>query len=536
MKLAVIDFETDPFKYGEPVAPFAAGYYDGDSYEQFWGNDCVEQLIDHLREEEPSVIYAHNGGKFDFFFMLDYFDESLKLINGRIASAKILGGQHELRDSYLILPMPLKTHGKKVISYRKMHKQFREKYKQEILSYLRFDCVSLYDWVKSFRDLYGNGLTLAGSAFKQLKKTGYTVQNTYENYDAFFRQFYFGGRVQCFEVGAFYGEHLYVDINSAYPFAMLSKHWHGAKYIECFKLPDGNGSYFARIKAVSRGALPLKAKDGSLFFPSDNIVREYYVSGWEIQAGLDTGTLDIKEIIRVYKPVGTESFSEYVNHFFKIKHDAEIVGDNTMRTFAKLMLNSCYGKFGQDGRNFEDYAITPLGYRPEKESELHPWRPYAITDTQHCIFNRPAPVDNFYNVCTAASITGFVRAYLWRAICSSEGVLYCDTDAIICKKFSGEIGDKIGQWDIEFKPTEIYIAQKKMYALRNNEGDRKIACKGVRLKFDQIKDGVINHKNIVFKKASPAFSLKYGVRFFTREVDFKNYKEKAKKTIDEINV
>ena len=58
------------------------------------------------------------------------------------------------------------------------------------------------------------------------------------------------------------------------------------------------------------------------------------------------------------------------------------------------------------------------------------------------------------------------------------------------------------------------------------DGSVKKACKGVRLKFNDIKNGVLNKQNHVFKKPSPAFSLKYGTRFFTREIDFENIGKK----------
>jgi hypothetical protein len=524
LKISVIDFETDPFQYGLDVKPFAAGHWDGETYSHFWGDDCVQQLIDYLKDEPEQIIYAHNGGKFDFFFMLEHLDEKMQIINGRIAQATLFDGKHELRDSYLILPMPLKTHGKKIISYRKMRRQFREKYKQQILDYLRFDCTSLFEWVSAFRREYGGGLTLAGAAFRQLKMTGYPIVNTFENFDDTFRPFYFGGRVECFKVGAFFGEHIYVDINSAYPFAMKSKHFQGSQFSRTKKLPKNGGSYFAIIIAISRGALPLKTDKGRLIFPNDGVVREYRVTGWEIQAGLDTGTIDIVEIIAVFTPLFSCDFSAYVDKFFALKREAEDRGDSTARTFAKLMLNSAYGKFGQDGRQFEEYAITPFGGYPEGES----WNVYSHTETGHTIHNKPAPIDRFFNVATAASITGFVRAYLWRAVCASEAPLYCDTDAIMCNSFDGGVGVELGQWDIEARPVEIYIAQKKMYAIKMEDGSVKKACKGVRLTFNQIKDGVLNKQNFVFKKPSPAFSLKYGTRFFTREINFKD----IGKTID----
>jgi hypothetical protein len=548
-RIAVIDSETDPFLYGRTPKPFVWGFYDGETYIHFWGDDCTEQLIDYLKDEEDLIIYAHNGGKFDFFYMLNYLDADISLINGRIAKATLFNKKIELRDSYLILPLPLSAHGKDDIDYNKMEAAIRETHKAEILRYLQTDCTSLFDWVKNFRDQFGGGLTLAGSAFKQLKKTEYPYQPTGLSFDETFRPYYSGGRVQCFEVGAFVDDLIYVDIHSAYPYAMTFNHWTGSQYRETLRIPDReNGSYYCKIDAVSKGALPFKV-DNDTYYPSDDIVRTYYCSGWEVLSGLKTNTLFIKKVHRVYLPTFTADFCAYVDKFFAMKANADIERAkhsegsagyrhwDAIRTFAKLMLNSCYGKFGQDGRKFEAFILCEYGDVPDPyldRGELKRWKSYAEAEGFISIFNRPDPVESFYNVATAASITGFVRAYLWENICKSDGVLYCDTDSIICRKFGGVISPALGDWGVEARLSEAYIAQKKMYALRVNPvtpigaiDKTKTASKGVRLTFDQIKNGVLSRENIHHTKDAPAFSLKFGARFTQREINFKNLQENA---------
>src|SRR6516225_5266481 len=99
MRIATSDFETDPFEHGVVPKPFCAGYYDGENYWDFWGDDCAARLVDHFRSiEEPTVVYFHNGGKFDFFFFIEDLEQDVKIINGRIVKAQI--GKVELRDSY----------------------------------------------------------------------------------------------------------------------------------------------------------------------------------------------------------------------------------------------------------------------------------------------------------------------------------------------------------------------------------------------------------------------------------------------------
>lgn len=521
--IATIDAETDPFKFGRVPAPFCWGFYSGDTYQSFWGDNCTEQLIEFLQDESDLIIYAHNGGKFDFFYMIEYLDEELFLIDGRIAKATLFGGRIEIRDSWLILPLPLSAMEKDETDYSTFERHCREKHRKDILNYLYGDCRYLWEWVTRFIDEYGNGLTLAGTAFKQLKKTGYVVGKTFDQYDSLFRQFYYGGRVQCFEVGAFKGDFQYVDINSAYPWAMKMPHWHGGGYRETFRFPEGdNGSWFAKIRAKSYGALPLR-ENNKLYFPDDGIEREYFVTGWEILAGLKTKTLEIVKINRVYVPNAKQCFTEYVDKFFAIKKHAEEIGDKALRQFAKLFLNACYGKFGQDGRKFKKNSLQEVGDWPEGDG----WEPDECFMDGYMMFSKPDPVDSFYNVSTAASVTGCVRAYLWESICSTDRPMYCDTDSIICENFGGDMGKELGQWDLEAEASEAYIAQRKMYALKTKSGPNKKACKGVNLSYDEIKDGIVNKKILLNEKIAPSFNLKYGARFQARTVDLKNIEKNA---------
>jgi hypothetical protein len=528
--IATIDSETDPFLFGREPRPFCWGFYTDGDYQKFWGDDCTEQLIEYLTEydDEELVIYAHNGGKFDFFFLLEYLAPNLKIINGRIAQANI--GKHIITDSILILPIAMKQMDKVDIEYWKMEREHRETYKDEILDYLYYDCKFLHKWVMGFIDRFGRRLTLAGTAFNELKKTNYPITYTNETYDNKLRPFYYGGRVQCFETGEFDfdGEGDYVDINSAYPYAMLDKHWCGREFVEHFRLPE-YGSYFAEIKAKSKGALPFRSEDGKLYFPDDFKERTFKVTGWEIQAGLETNTLEIVEIIRVYRPMEQHDFGEYVNRFYADKLKAEKDGDAEARLFAKLMLNSCYGKFGQDGRDFKDFQIVDFGDVPDGDE----WNWHGDTETNHSIYEKPAPSDRFFNVATAASITGHVRAYLWKAICASETPLYCDTDSIICKKFHGKQGDQLGDWAMEANFKKAYIAQRKMYAMELTDGTFKSASKGVRLDPSAIIEGVRNGGVKETKRDAPAFNLKYGARFFTRNVNFENLEKNMIKNVDE---
>lgn len=544
--ILALDAETDPFEYGEVPEPFVWGLHDGENCAVFWGDKEIikKRLIDELSEyPKGTIVYAHNGGKFDFHFLLDHLDADLMIVNGRIAKATILDGQIEFRDSYMLVPLPLATFGKIEIDYDKMRKENREKHKPEITRYLIRDCKVLWDVVTRFIERFGLNMSLAGTAIKELKKTGYDIPKTSQRYDDKFRVFYYGGRVQTFKTGSFKATDkpfVYADINSAYPKAMTENHWCGDQYFSTKELPDFNklGPCLVTLEAITKGCLPYRGDDNKLYFPDDNETRVYNVTGWEILAGLKTDSLYIKKIIVCYRPLLTENFSTYINKWFAEKAAAKGVNFLDYQ-FAKLMQNSAYGKFGQDGRKFSKFCILPLGEWPEPVldrngdeipmNDPEQWQFHSDTETGYTFFKRADPSDRFFNVSVAASITGWVRAYLWEHIHASKGVMYCDTDSIICEEFVGKISAELGDWEIEAELSEAHIAQRKMYACRVTPvtdigpvNKTKIASKGVRLTYDEMKEGIETESIIEYERDEPSFSIRFGPRFVSRKIDLKN--------------
>lgn len=173
-RFAVIDCETNPFSYNAEIEPFLWGFYDGETYKEFRdsdlsipSSDCSSKLIDYLKDESLTI-YAHNGGKFDYFFLLEWVSPDVTLINGRIAVARI--GENTLHDSYLILPSPLSSYKKDEIDYSLFTPEKREKHIEKISHYCKMDCIYLYEWLTKFKNLWGDYLTIASAGFAQIKK------------------------------------------------------------------------------------------------------------------------------------------------------------------------------------------------------------------------------------------------------------------------------------------------------------------------------------------------------------------------------
>ena len=550
--IAVIDCETDPFKRGRIPAPFIWGFYNGETYEEFTNFNEVpstkllkdmrdtSELIPYLQSQDI-IVYAHNGGKFDYHFLLPHLEpfSEITIIAGRLAKFKI--GQCEFRDSYNLFPVPMSAWQKQPFDYDLMERA--ERYKPDnwykIRDYLYSDCVSLYDMTMKFIERSGIVITQASASMKEWQamtqeKAPKSDQYFYEK----FHNFYYGGRTECFGSGLIDYQFYVVDINSAYPFAMLHSHPFSLEYVET----DGNiglsredwGPCFFHVRARSRGAFPLRDKDKSLYFPVTDIIQDYFITGWELLAALETNTVSDVRIIKSYRFLELRDFKDFIHGLYDQRRIAKAAGDKATDLLAKLAMNSLYGKFAADPSRYKEYMIVP----PELVSSIpldgddEGFKPGGFFGSWGLGY-RDLPEDRqrYYNVATAASITGFVRAYLWRNICKCSGVLYCDTDSIVAREVDEiELGPELGKWELEGTFDKGGIGGKKLYAfhykrgtgpkVKNKEGKRqrktwKIASKGARLTPQEIMK-VAAGGTVEYEPEVPTFSVHSSEPVFTK--------------------
>lgn len=519
--IGVVDSETDPFEHGLVVKPFSIGVALPDRYVDFWGDDCVIQFFQWLAlEEDEYILYAHNGGKFDFHFFLQFLDsDQTPLIMGSRLVKIYFQGQ-EFRDSFAIIPQALSTYKKDDIDYAKFTRERREKYKAEILAYQKTDCIYTLELIMGFHELFGDKLTVASAALPMLHSF-HGFDRMKPQQDERFRPYYYGGRVQCFEKGVLL-PHLgkqwkMVDRNSMYPSEMKdSKHPISANAE--LQTTITKATDFACIEAYSEGALPMRAEDGSLSFPTGMGI--FHATIHEINAGLETGTLRINRVKHAWAFARKASFEEFVLKFYGLRLDAKEIGDKIRDILYKLILNSAYGKFALNPAKFKQFMMT-LGEIPEPlASRDNPkgWSLEAQTGDVF-IWSRPNPRrGGHYNVATAASITGAARANLWRNIQLATRPVYCDTDSIICEDFRGYLNKtELGAWDLEKTGDMVAIAGKKLYALYNENEVVKKAAKGVGISAQDIVD-ICRGQEVLFENPAPTFKLSGAVEFVSRRV------------------
>lgn len=524
-RIAVLDAETDPFKAGRHPKPFKWGFYDGSSYRSF---TVTAAVIDFLRGED-CICYAHNGGRFDFHFLLDGLDEysELMIINGRLAQLRM--GVCELRDSYSILPVRLAAYAKDKIDYAIFEASERDKpaNARKIDAYLKSDCVYLWELVTQFIERYGLHLTQAGAAMKVWQKIAdIKAPRTDEDFYDALAPYYYGGRVECFESGIIETDFSVLDINSAYPRAMLEKHPISVNYEQSARYLKN--ADFVRVRARSIGAWPYRGEgnpnhDAGLHFPRDGELREFTITGWEYRAAVDSGALGPHRVHESFRFCNHIDFAEFINRFYALRLEAKRIGDKAGDLFAKLLMNGLYGKFAANPANYRNYMIVPAQYAGSLPGigwnfagELGPW---ALAEAELS----PEQM-RYYNVATGASITGYVRAMLWQAIHESEGVLYCDTDSIAVRRpgDSIKLGAALGEWKHEGDFDRAGIGGKKLYIFRgvpgpDGEREYKQASKGTRLTKAQLWR-VAAGGEVVHTKDVPTFGPGRKPTFITRRV------------------
>jgi len=521
------DCETDPFDGVTIVQPFIWGALNVETreYQTF---HTTSDFVDFFRDR-VCVVYAHNGGKFDWHFLLPYFEpeQRLMVIAGRIAKFKI--GECEFRDSFNIMPMPLSAVAKDEFDYEILKKGERDKPHNRVAieNYLRSDCVHLADMLVSFIAEFGFHLTQAGASVKAWEKI--SKEKAPETDSEFFNTiapYYFGGRVEVFEQGEINDEFTIIDLNSAYPDAMMRLHPWGNTITVGDELPNSRGAIersFITLKGPSLGALPWREKRGaSLSFPADGESREFMCTGWEFFSAKETGCLPYFDILEVVTLANCMHFREYLNYFYQMKTDAKKAGDKARYEFSKRFLNSLYGKMGANPEEYEEYKTIEPCYIEAAEMDGYEFRAEV---GKLAMVGRPLSEERrrYYNVATAASITGYVRAAWWRAARQCSGVIYGDTDCIFARKIGQEIElhpEKLGAWDIEAVCKYGAIAGKKLYAVETKEGKWKKASKGVKLTEKEI-IAVARGATITHNPIAPTFSISRGIKFNPRKIQMR---------------
>lgn len=576
LKFAVFDIET--YKW---INPYAVGFYDGETYTEFKGKKCIIDFLKNVirKKYRAYTIFAHNGGRFDFNFLMEVlkhwgYDINMVFQGSRCILLKVYHQKEgktsdrqarnatRFCDSYALLLSSLDNLTKHFnVKHKKLNfmdkptdkKDFEYLYKlykkgdSKFYNYLKNDVLGLYEVIKKFNDIIieQNGImsiTIASTALKTFQsgflKNPIKMTNIDTNLEM--KKAYYGGRVEIFNMYLPEYEYYNVyDINSLYPFEMFNNLFpitkpksikNVTKNIICENL----GITKAVIKTPKNLYLPVLPyrhelnKTKKLVFPlgkftgywDNSFLKKAYELGYKITP------------IKTYTFEGDMIFKDYIKTFYKLKNTSK--KDTSSYILAKYMLNSLYGKFGQ---NQESEILMKIN-NPKDLLK------YDVTDVVDNNFNlfkiKTESKGNFFIPQISIHIITLAQLHLYeimlKLIEKGFTVGYCDTDSIFTNA-KLNTSDKLGDLKLEDKFYKGYFLLPKTYCIVLKDGKTKIRAKGYINDF-QKQLSINTFKNALFKNDYSGFKLESeGLKFNSMKASHVRHKtfvstDKLKKSIN----
>ena len=474
-------------------------------------HEFIELLDSYNRKKNTLHIFAHNIGfdvrvlnLFHEFNALGYKSEP-PIINERafIWRVRTDNGNYLLLDTSNLGVHSVSGLGKDM-GFSKLDINLEEASEEETFIYCQRDVEILERFILEYirfigaNDLGTFKVTLASqslTAFRtRFMHKAPVIHNNQEVLNLE-RQSYHGGRVECFRIGKLpEGEYFYLDVNSMYPYSMLSSELP----IELLSTSHRDDIRMLKYRLekyyliadctiqTNEAAFPL-LQGGKLIFP----VGTYrtVLSHSELLYASERGMIRNLHLTAQYSK--NSIFDKYVNFFYdeKVKHTES--GNKTLRYITKLFLNSLYGKFGQT-QPIRDH-IGSVKYDGIVRLPC-----YSVVDDLHyqeiCWFGEVYKEyrkgeTSFSLPSLASAITANARMLLWMYIKQAgiENVYYCDTDSLITNRIGFERlsntinSTAIGSLKLEAQSSSLAIFGNKDYSFGQDSKTKGIPSKAIKI-------------------------------------------------------
>lgn len=419
-----------------------------------------------------------------------------------------------IKDSYKLLPMSLKKMStdylelpyeeqKGSIDYE-MIRPIGYQPTNEEWEYQHKDVKILAMGINKALDMGMDKMTVSANAFSEFLRIKFN--NSKERYrrllpvltleeDDFVRKSYHGGwtytnpKYKGLRNKGLYG--CTYDVNSLYPFVMSNNIfpcgqpvYYEGKYKKDKRYPLYIQKFHVQMFKLKDRKFPtLQFKNNSRF-----VETEYLESGSDVVLTMTNIDLeDLKERYHLegvtyicgYKFMAVDGlFKEYVEYYGNMKKSAT---NKTIRTNAKLMLNSLYGKFASKIRRL------PMQLYLDKNNIV---RKQKLEDEEYAVTPYYTPIGAF--------ITSYARRYTVQGADKNyDNFYYADTDSLSLRvKSHDEVRGinidynktgELGLWDREIIFTEsLYLGAKK-YMKLDIDGNYEVKCAGLP---QEVKDNI----------------------------------------------
>ena len=547
----------------------------------------IMQIYDKNEELEDDIksyilIYSFNGSKFDNIFLILYLLSAFShncTILGKVQDIKAinLGKYMSFLDLRLIftqgslnkLSKDLLNESKyefDIMKYVKDLKKYEES-KDDIVKYCFQDCFLLLKLVQKLRGFIEKLFNISYNQkflnFKWFQPTlsllsinlwqtltpptkviyGCEDLNLYQ----IEKDSYYGG--MTLNIRKFFKDeenYLYhYDIISSYPSVMKSctmpikfkDHIIQKKPIPLFLMKKLEAYYLYRVKYVfkddckipcfpTRINLNKKGLNGLIYFKTnEDQEKDSWIWGVELMmARSQLKKCDIYEEKQYY---GEMIFADYITLIYNERDKAKKEKNESFAYFLKLVMNSCYGKFGQqkysnnlymNGNELQEFLCNENSLDINaKIKNINILEELPNEETYFNVKLHPNSTLNWIGSCVKISsyIAAHARSSLYAGMLDVglENIYYFDTDSIFTTKPIQNklfLKDRLGDWKIEENNIiEAYFLNPKVYMYKTKDGKETFKCKGIPSRFlnreffiklmEEDKISIKNMKNIYHK-------------------------------------
>jgi len=496
---------------------FIIGAYTVEDSETVYYFHSPEEWLDIIlsRRYDGYTWYAHNGGEYDYKYLLDPIRKATKrgwtsqpIMQGeRVIGFKFANGHHqrEIRDSYALIPTSLEkltaafapTLHKRDIGLAKGVVFNPNNVKH--MEYLNVDVLGLKQALITIETIlleeFGTKArwTIPATALESWKRMlppTAVYWRPRADADAIFREAYYGGMV-FLTTQARVDDVVGIDVNSMYP-AMMEK----------YGVPSGTPMYvrkehpgkpgFYRVHAIVPEELvipplPKRLRGGGILWPTGEF--DTTISSDELSYARDLGCTI--EVVDGFVFDGIDFvFEQFISRSKHLRYTYP--RGNPLHEIGKLLQNSLYGKFGTRPV-IKRYVLTaeqPNGLTPH----IDPKTGEPVDNLYWSIEKLDAP---YLLPHWAAWITAHARITLHRGLMAvgAHNALYGDTDSIKVRRAAFESaharGDLpvdpnlYGYWKLEeqyawFQP----VAPKNYLWMKEHDGIQELGGKAKGIKRD----------------------------------------------------
>lgn len=480
-KHAVFDIESNRWTQFE-----MAGVWDGRNYVFCESIETLVQTLTH-RDYRGYIFYAHNGGRFDFLFVMKALvaaNKTFKMVTqgARIIEIKIYTGKHvtRLRDSVPLLPERLKKLAdlfcpempKGEIDFEK---ERVDKENPAHRDYLRRDCEILYRVIERYKEMpfierTGPKLTRSSTALAAWRTTlKNPIEMTPPHVQKFVRQGYAGGRTEIFRSTLTDG--YCVDVNSLYPAMMLKPL--PVEYLGPTKNPEAFGFHEVEVHVPETYMPILWTKSPKLIFPTGTFRGTYFSE--ELKLAIEQGARITKYIGGHQFNQDTEIFREYILHLYS---ERKATSDEALKTVFKDLMNHCYGKFAEKETKKSFQRIDPND--PENWPERFSiWRDEKTFKKWGFVQVEKTKRSPHMLAHIAAAVTAWGRVHMAQNFYLPliEQIAYTDTDSAYAGGFAPPTGPELGEIKLEYRVHRGFFLLPKAYYLETDHPKKPIIRK-----------------------------------------------------------